>query len=304
MSEHSDIIIKAEWFASDLRDYRSDFPISLLSSHRQVVNMLVDGWRHLLAISSPSLYKGPAAIGLSLEDLNSYKRLLNDCSEVWFSPGIIKVCGQESNLIINWTDSPCVSFAPPVSPCVDLIGNSPSASGRIHRSLQGLRQHLSEISGVSSSAVLLGMEGGEEYFRMEIVESFPSLVNSALTGNQEEFRSYCLRLVGLGHGSTPTGDDLIHGALIACRYYFHYQRVSWEPPGFPKQICRSTTLMGAHVLEMAQRGLTPEPVRNLLQEIFSGCLSRKSCNDLLSMGSSTGYDLGVAVYCTLSHLVS
>ncbi|HHX86965.1 MAG TPA: DUF2877 domain-containing protein, partial [Firmicutes bacterium] len=148
------------------------------------------------------------------------------------------------------------------------------------------------------------VEGGESYFRTEIMNNFPPLVEAAHTGKRQEFAVASRRLSGLGRGATPTGDDLIHGALIACRYYFHSRRLPWISPPYPPQLNSSTTLLGAHMLDIASRGLTIEPVRSLLLEIFAGRVTPGSLRLLLEVGSSTGYDLAVAIYYTLSRLLA
>ncbi len=289
--------IVARWFAGDLTDYRSAHPLRVLSVHRQVINLAVNGWPHLLTLSSPALYKGPAAICLEEEDFFACKDQINRLATGRFQPGNLTFSEKRHSLTIDWTNSPPCSFAPPLLP-----GFNPLI---INRSLELLLSRISREKNPSASAALLEIEGGESYFRDALMSSFPLLLDSLLAGGQrgqEQFATNCRRLCGLGKGSTPTGDDLIHGALIACRYYFLSRRFPWVPPNYPPGLYSATTLLGGHMLEMGIRGLAVAPVKNLLSEIFSGTLNTGSINRVLEIGSSTGYDLAAAIWCTLRYL--
>lgn len=295
MSTVNHRLIIARWFAGDLAGYRSVYPLRVLSVHRQVVNLVVNGWPHLLALSSPALYKGPAAICLEEEGFFVCRDQISRLSTGWFQPGSINLAGKEGGLTIDWANCPSYLFDPPPLPAANPL--------KLNRPLDLLRSRLSLAGEVPSSAALLGIEGGESYFRAAIMESFPPLVGSLLTGSKEQFDIYCRRLCGLGRGATPTGDDLIHAAVITCRYYFHSNDLSWTPPDYPSGLRFATTYLGAHMLEMARRGLTVEPVRNLLSGIFTGTLNLNRINLLLEIGSSTGYDLAAAIWYTLSYLL-
>ncbi len=296
MSKAGHKLITARWFAGDLTDYRLVYPVRLLSVHHHAINLVVNGWPHLLVLSSPALYKGPAVICLEEEGFYICAGQINCLSKGWFRPGSINLSGKEHRLTIDWANCPAYCFAPPPLPVFNPL--------TINQSLNLLRSWLSRAGDVSSSAALLGAEGGESYFRTEIMNNFPPLVEAAFTGSQQEFAVTCRHLSGLGRGATPTGDDLIHGALIACRYYFHSCRIPWIPPHYPPQLGSSTTLLGAHMLDIAHRGLTIEPVRSLLSGIFTGYLTPGCLRLLLEVGSSTGYDLAAAIFFTLSRLLA
>ncbi len=285
----------AEWHAADLADCRTEGPLQVLSLHRRAVNIDVRGWPHLLTIADPALYKGPAAICLQKEDFNIFRRQIDPQSTGRFQSGKIILEGMNRLLVINWADSPACRFDPPPLP----VANRET----IARSLGVLRHRLSLVKEAPDSSVLLGFRGGDSYFRAKLVESFPPLVQAAFTVNKEKFALYFRNLCGLGKGASPSGDDLIHGCLLACRYYFHSTHIRWSPPPYPPGSGSCTTRMGAHMLEMARRGLSMEPVRNLLSGMFGGTLAQKSINSVLDIGSGTGYDLASAIWYTLNNFL-
>ena len=295
MNRYKDNPIVARWFAGDLTDYHGTYTLRVLSAHQQVINLAVDGWGHLLALASPALYKGPAAICLEEEDFSKCSKQLVPPATGRFQPGRLELMGREGRIAIDWTGRPTYTFGPPPLPAVDPL--------KLSRMLGLVYSYLSLSEKVPASGILLGLEGGESYFRKRLIGDFPLLVQSLANGQGEQFALSCRRLCGLGRGATPTGDDLIHGALVAGRYYFHSRRLSWTAPAYPPGLHRDTTRLGGHMLEMARRGLTMEPVRNLLTALFTARLHRWHLNCMLEIGSSTGFDLTVAICYTLRHLL-
>jgi hypothetical protein len=91
-------------------------------------------------------------------------------------------------------------------------------------------------------------------------------------------RAEAERLIGLGPGLTPEGDDLLAGALAVSAV------LHGELPGvLPPDLRARTTTLSATRLELAARGAVMEPVHGLLAPGWQGALER-----LHGVGHSTG----------------
>jgi Protein of unknown function (DUF2877) len=91
-------------------------------------------------------------------------------------------------------------------------------------------------------------------------------------------RAEAERLIGLGPGLTPEGDDLLAGAL-AVSAVLHGQL----PGVLPDDLRARTTKLSATLLELAARGAVLEPVHGLLTPGWRAALTR-----LQHVGHSTG----------------
>jgi hypothetical protein len=209
------IVIKAIWAASDLDDHTSPAEVKLLSVHDNVVNLQVDGWKHLLFVAGPNLEAGPATVNLSGPDFAFFKDCIAKSKGGRYQCGALSVNGLtdkkslNKNLELNWRKSIRKSFA-------TLFTGEPDWLN-VKKALQDYRCLLAEVKFVGAAGALLGLPGGEDYFRDHIIEYFPPLVEALLQNNRHKFALCAKNLVGLGRGLTPTGDDLLHGLLIA--YY-------------------------------------------------------------------------------------
>jgi hypothetical protein len=138
------------------------------------------------------------------------------------------------------------------------------------------------------------------YFGDRFQTHFPQLVASLQHADGPGFARSCQQLIGLGPGSSPTGDDLIHGALIAHHYFRKAMRNPVIIPPFPQEFRRQTTPVGAHMLEMGREGLTPEPVRQYVLALLDGSFVEPTLEKLGHMGASSGYDMAVGAYLMLA----
>ena len=101
------------------------------------------------------------------------------------------------------------------------------------------------------------------------------------------------RLIGRGGGLTPEGDDLVAGvaAVVASSPWPAALREAWLGALIGSDLRRRTTALSATLLELAVRGMGPEPLQALLAGDASA-LAR-----LEALGHSTGraYARGAAV---------
>lgn len=276
----------AAWYASDLEERRESFPLRVIAVHDHVLNLEVERRPRLLMITGPGLARGPASVGLGAEYFNRLKEVVGENTPGAFQPGLVRLDGKGNAVEIRWAGKTAVSFTPPP----DLKGSPDRAKAAVLQYLNWLPR-----TGIASaSGVLLGVSGGDAYFRAAIGANFPVLLNAVLTSNQQDFQFSCRNLIGLGRGATPTGDDLVYGALASFHYYMAMKRIIPEIPAYPGDYRSRTTLLGLHMLEMGRQGLAPEPVRNFLISLSQGKPSYPILHRICQIGSSTGYDITVA----------
>ncbi|MEW5784581.1 MAG: DUF2877 domain-containing protein [Bacillota bacterium] len=286
--------VEALWYAADLDGYRFDAVLRVLSVHEQVINIEVSGWPHLLMLAAPTLPRGPAVVGLPAAAYKSCRAKLPPGAAGRFSPGAICWPGTGEAPAINWRGRPVLSFTPPGGP-----------AGRVQdikSTLRRYRQLLDRAGFDSAGAVLLERPGGEPYFRQAIQSAYPILVHSLLDNNEQEFNEACRKLIGLGRGATPTGDDLIYGSLTAYHFYRRVSGDAWAGPRYADGVLQHTSPLGRHLLEMGRKGLTPEPLRDFLNSILRGSYKEELLEKLTQIGSTTGFDITIAVLSLLNRI--
>lgn len=288
-------VYEAQWWARDLAVYRRLRKISVLSVHDLVINLRVEGWRHLLMVAAPFTWRGPATIGLTRESFRDFSRVAYPGQEGGIGPGILRL-NANNVATICLSAGKDLSFAP---------GKLQTAgTTAVKTLLREVKASLLAAGGDTSSSVLIGGLAGEPFFRERIREGFPKLLCAMAAGDRAGFYAACVSLAGLGRGSTPSGDDLVCGALLTYRYYRQSRRECWQPPLIPPEASAGTTLLGAHMLEMSRRGLAPEPVRDFLTAMIGGEINAGTLSRIISLGASTGFDIAHAVLATLDHLVN
>ena len=253
----------AQWADRNLKTYNQTAPIRLISVHKHVVNIAVQDWPHLLMIVDPTLSRAPATVGLSSDDFSRFLSIVKRCKDGRYSPGFAMFASLNEEYVIDWSSAPNYSFSPPLF--------SPADVKKIAAASALYRQWLSELDGrASASSVLLDIEGDDGYFRHQIQTYFPPLVQALLSGNSEAFTACAVHLIGLGRGSTPTGDDLIYGALVAWHYSKSLQDMPLGRSALTEDILSKTTFLGRHMLEMGRLGLAPDPVQKFLLSVYTG----------------------------------
>ncbi len=273
--------------------YQERTRLTVLSIHDQVVNLVVEGWPHLLMLAGPEMFYGPASLGLPADGFDRLKYFLRQCKQGWFEQGAVTFCAGSDELVVLFGDTEIYFGLPD-----QLAFDKSVVKAVLPKMLEALKSQMASCS----SSVLLGINSGRDYFSRQIEIGFPQLAASLLTGDKQSFMVACDSLSGLGRGSTPTGDDLIHGALVAFRYFQQSRGVEWYPPPFSECMLSKTTVLGKHMLELGRRGLTPQPVKEFLESLFEGEFSPNTLRLLGRMGASTGYDIAAAIVYLMSRL--
>ncbi len=284
--------LAAAWYAADLQGCKQESKMHLLSVHEHVLNYRVTSWPHLLMIAGPSLERGPASLGLAEKDFQILRDGVGGTQPGWFDSTKIIVNGLSSSFQIKWRRGEKISFESFKISDLDL-----KMAGKTANDYRGM---LKIIGMPTPSAVLLGLPGGEIYFRRKINRIFPFLADSLINRKRTDFLSSCAEICGMGRGASPTGDDLIHGALAAFNYTVFDRQFNESIAEELRKIAAGTTLMGRHMLETGRKGLTSEALRLFIFSLARGDSEPSALARVLKTGSQTGYDLAAAVlYFTL-----
>lgn len=119
--------------------------------------------------------------------------------------------------------------------------------------------------------------------RREIIELRKGLRN----GDREEIRRRCEALVGLGQGLTPTGDDMLLGALAALTMYEPELGTGLAEAVTP--LLKRTNDISAGYLRQAVQGRAATPVIGALEALVTG--EQSAAETLLRVGHSSGGDI-------------
>ena len=275
------------WYAADLERYNNEYKVNLLSVHKEIINFRVESWTHLLMVAKSGFERGPCTIGLDLELLVDLHEKAESAAEIRFNNHALTFYAGDSRYSINWREGERLSFAP--FKIVNLEHN---------KALSAIKHYsyaLEKIDLNTPSAVLLGMTGGAEYFREATNNFYPEIIKSLILKNEQEFMNACRKIIGMGHGSSPSGDDLICGALLAFHHFIADQLFIDNISAELKAEAGKTSLMGGHMLEIGRSGLTPEVFKALLTSIGKGSFEPELLARVIQIGSSTGIDLMIAL---------
>lgn len=286
--------IAPAWVAADLAGRPGPSDAGVASVHAAVVNLTVAAWPHLLMVAGPSVYRGPSSVGLTEAEFAEVRSWLTAGADVRYAPGALALTLRGTSLQVS-LEGPAASFAPP--PAFDVVPAVCRAG--LPAALEALR-----AAGPDDlSSTLLGCGPLDDPFAAPIADAFPALVRALVAGDEPGQVEVVRRLAGVGYGSTPTGDDLIHGALVAAHYLIRSvpsrRLLRHLPPG----VARTTTPLGSHMIEIGTRGLTPDPVRGFLLDVLGGRSVDAALRALDRMGADSGRAVAVGAILTITALL-
>lgn len=280
--------LKADWHACDLYCYDDDFTFRLVSVHDHVVNLQVESWPHLLIVGDSTLEQGPAAIGLAYDDFSLFKSIFTEEIHGKFSRNCLEISSKNQICSLFWRDGRAISFAPQRYASLE--------SCAVKRAVTEYRKLILKKPLPTAAAVLFDLPGGDRYFRQNIKISYPEMVDAIIQKRKHDLLRHCRNLAGMGKGLTPTGDDLIHGALLAFHYFIYDDIFLKQLEDDFRAVYRSNTnIFGAHMLEMGLSGLTPSAVIAFLRSIAEGSPDPLIFRRLVEIGSCTGPDIAIAL---------
>ncbi len=133
------------------------------------------------------------------------------------------------------------------------------------------------------------------------------LLEAAKKQNYSKFTSFCVSLLGLGEGLTPSGDDLVAGVCyifslleVECVKFIKFKNDFMTLMN--KEARRKTNRLSAALIDAASKQAINDPIKSLVDEIFyEDCITYRLLSDLAVAGHTSGYDcltgviLGIAI---------
>ena len=164
------------------------------------------------------------------------------------------------------------------------------------------------LASLPATGLLLWLGGRPLPFPLDRAASRFDAVQGALARDDAAaFESAALRVLGLGHGLTPSGDDFLGGIFFAL---LHAPRPSWRDAmaGIRARIVgqaqTATNVISAALLFDSMNGASYRVLHSMLGALQS--VDREqieaAANDLLAIGASSGSDLLAGVLVTLRSL--
>lgn len=286
--------------------------LRVLSVHDHVVNFAAEAWPHLFMLCDSSVHRGPASVGLSRHQFHMLLDILDSPQSCRIDAGEVHIVGVHGSLSILLS-GPKISFYPPLPPGK---GNMPCFADleQALPCLQKLAQgRLCSVLFDNALAYHSGEQAEGLDFGTPIRAAFPQVLDALLDNDMAALDYWAGRMVGLGFGSTPTGDDLLHGALVAWHYLQRLHAKSPVDICLPESLLKLTTSLGAHMLVIGGRGLTPEPVGTYLYELCSKRysnptpsaegVSSQTLGDLAGIGSDTGINIAVGAFLMIRNFI-
>jgi hypothetical protein len=168
-----------------------------------------------------------------------------------------------------------------------------------------LKRLRSGCGPVAPAGFLLWLCGQDLPFPMQAAQARLHALRAAL-GSQDlqAFEAAALRLLGLGHGLTPSGDDFLGAVLFTLR---HAPMRAWQPhmPGLHQRLAaaaaQATNPISAALLQDLMAGSSYRALHELLDALNQGdCESvAAAARALLTVGASSGADMLAGVLLAL-----
>lgn len=148
-----------------------------------------------------------------------------------------------------------------------------------------------------SKGLMLWLLNKEMPFPLNLSAVRFDAIKLALTANDlQAFTSVSLRVLGLGNGLTPSGDDFVGGIVFALA---HAPRPSWKEK-LPAAIATihdaakaSTNVISAALLDDLMAGKSYSALHEVLNALHTNDMTNidTACTKLLSLGASSGADM-------------
>jgi hypothetical protein len=171
---------------------------------------------------------------------------------------------------------------------------SPTSQGQTKT---GARICLNEIAATDTHGLLLWLTDRDLPFPLNHAKPRFDAVRTALQANDiQAFEEAALRVLGLGNGLTPSGDDFLGGIFFALAHKSHPKWLLGLPAlqGNLRMACeQSTNPISAALLSDNMAGTSYGVLHDMLNALESNDVKKiKNAREaLLHLGSSSGADL-------------
>lgn len=245
-------------------------PGKVLAVHRRTCTLETDAGA-LLTLALPDLGNGPGAILVAQGPWRVGERFFPEGgTRLRFAGGSV----------VDWREAP--AWAP-----AQAAPSGPPIQDHAH----ALSAALAEAGPVGGLAPMVLGNGVAQ----DLLEATAAPLIAALPDSEA-----ALGLIGLGPGSTPSGDDLVAGLLLT----LHYARHPAAEPLRAVALQARTTRLGKAMLAWAARGEASEHTLLLLRSLFA-CPAPEALHPLgavLAHGATSGADLAAGILVGLQFL--
>lgn len=243
----------------------------------------------ILCITAASLCDGPLNLRLCLDE-RAFGRLRNAVTpgQRWSIFGSKMLSANHGDLCIDWSTS---TRWQPLIPAFDnvMIGRTIAGIETLKHKLLAKHRSRSFLDLVLDQACQ--PRCAVELAMLEPLSRMRDLIPASMAGSHQVLASRLASLLGLGHGLTPSGDDMIAGLLIALHHIGHQGMTSalWADLD-PLARSQTNPISYAH-LSAAGQGLGAAPFHDLINAVINNDEHiDKALDAVAEIGHSSGWD--------------
>jgi hypothetical protein len=243
----------------------------------------------LYTIACQEIDNGPNTLVIQLDRFNDLDLAINEA--VFVNDHVLNIANKLAISIGN------------ADKWESVLSDYPKNTDILYKNLFKMKEYIS-INGVDG-----GMKGSSkttspfeaEMFRM-LEESSDMLLNEMIKNRMSESISHSIKLVGLGPGLTPSGDDFLVGLFTILNVnkspYYSYRALGEEVVQKAKKLTNDISFMA---LKKASQGQVRESISGLVHSVFYGSEQELifSLKNVLKIGSSSGTDIALGIVCGL-----
>ena len=266
----------------------------VFSRFENALNIELDGV-FLFNLLPDHLPLNPRSLSLPLSDWEKMRTLsMKPGLPVWVGKTFIDIPSRKLRITFDqsrsWNSTPYLPKAPNTE--AEIYENLEI----VERGAEGFRQNNSigcPRDAKSFSCIY------EDFFRKHVLQAKNDLILSLSAGNLSDSVRISSQLIGLGHGLTPSGDDVLSGIMAAgiycgLAYPLLFPFISELNNRIVSAAKNRTTIFSQVFLEDSSQGEVVQPLRELLR----GILCRKDqrallelTRQVLNLGGTSGADM-------------
>ena len=181
--------------------------------------------------------------------------------------------------------------------------NQPSPPNELKSEFAGIEKPMRTISSILRIVDVNQSVLDPHYFAHAGMLDFLSdgIIPLRHSGTEERFRNAALKIVGLGSGFTPSGDDALGGFLFA--YNAFAQAIGRTPILLERRLLEErTSWISARLLDYMQNLVADEQLHHIIDSAISGDEDAivVALETLLPRGHTSGIDIAVGAVLALS----
>ena len=261
---------------------------SIHSIFDRAVNILSNDEKHLISLATETVVQSPKM--MKTNDCQSFSRL-NESARVggaviWENDSMIRIGSSHWNFgeAKVWDEK--ISRFPLIlrEEFTKEIAKFLSRNG--HERNSGLFSALLAFSGGTQL-----LKNGDNIYKRAFLDGLRALDGAIKNDNRKDILQASNRLLGLGFGLTPSGDDFLLGCLTVWQVFdvslfLYYQDENWL-----KYVKEHTTIVSYFMLEQCLSGFANHGFIELFRSFHMGRGLARALDIFLEIGSTSGIDM-------------